>query len=51
MMFGSALTTMFWLSFLECVVVVIAYYVKAVEEEKMLLLHFGPQYEKYSKAT
>ncbi len=41
MMFGSALTTMFWLSFVECIVVVIAYTVKAVAEEKMLLLVKG----------
>ena len=51
MMFGSALTTLYWVSLLECVVVVIAYTIKAVAEEKMLRVHFGDQYEKYQKST
>jgi protein-S-isoprenylcysteine O-methyltransferase Ste14 len=51
MMFGSALTTLFWVSFLEFFVVVIAYTVKAVAEEKMLAIHFGKQYAKYQKTV
>ena len=51
MMFGSAMTTLFWVSFLEFFVVVIAYTVKAVAEEKMLAIHFGKQYAKYQKTV
>ena len=51
MMFGSALTTLFWVGFLEFTIVVIAYSIKAVAEEKMLLVHFGKQYAEYQKST
>lgn len=68
MQLGSALTTLYWFSFLEvssqdalvgttsilivrpthcqlCVVIV-AYTIKAVNEEKMLLIHFGDKYRR-----
>ena len=51
MQIGSALTTMYWVSFVEVCVVVFAYTFKAVSEEKMLLAHFGDKYLMYQKST
>jgi len=51
MLIGSALTTMYWLPVLEVIVAVIAYTVKAVAEEKMLLSHFGESYAKYQRTV
>ena len=51
MMFGSAMTTCYWVGFLEFCVVVCAYTIKALAEEKMLVLHFGEQYRKYQQQT
>jgi len=51
MMIGSALTTRYWLSLVEVCVVIVAYTIKAVAEERFLLQHFGVQYEKYQKST
>lgn len=51
MQVGSALTTMYWVSFVENVIVVAAYTIKAISEEKMLLAHFGDKYLNYQKTT
>lgn len=51
MQLGSALTTLYWLSFVEVVIVVVAYTIKAVSEEEMLLSHFGDKYRIYQQQT